>query len=121
MYCRYKRLVAVFVKKHEIMLGKYSGGWKFQCNALKCSDPAFLFQFVRRWKTGVVHGEGTFEFICEYRMFLGVAEGDTYRGSWENNFPHGQGLLIWSHGYSYLRGNIFQRSHDWERHLSVWS
>ena len=34
-------------------------------------------------------------------MFWGVCRGDVYQGSWDNNLPHGQGLLTRLSGSSY--------------------
>ena len=79
----------------EVVLGKYSGGWKMQWDDPKPSGPAIIFQFIDRWMSGVIHGEGTFEFTTDEDVFWGMCEGDVYKGYWDNNVSHGQGLLAW--------------------------
>ena len=61
----------------EVVLGKYSGGWKTQWDDPKPSDSALLFRFADRWMPGVIHGEGTFDFTSDSDVFLwGVRKGD---------------------------------------------
>ena len=54
----YEGLVAVRVKNQEVVLGKYSGGWRIQCGGPERTGPVFLFQFSEQWKTGAMHGKG---------------------------------------------------------------
>ena len=63
-----------------------------------------------RWLPGFIHGEGTFKFTSVdlqgllEQLFVEVREGDVYKGSWNNNLPHGQGLLACTGGATYEGG-----------------
>ena len=92
------------LENKEVVLRKYSRGWKIHCDDPEHSGPALLFQFFDQWMSGFIHGEGTFEFTSVVRLsqlFPAVREGDVYKGSWNNNLPHGQGLLTSSDGGTY--------------------
>ena len=60
---------------------------------------------------GVIHGEGTFEFtsVDLSKLFPAVHGGEVYKGSWDNNILHGQGLLTSPDGSTYegsfVKGN----------------
>ena len=72
-----------------------------QWDGPKPSGPALLFRFTNRWMPGVINDKGTFEFTIDQEYaFWGVYEGGVYKGSWDNNLPHGQGLLTWPWGHS---------------------
>ena len=74
---RYEGLIVVHLENREVVLGKYSGGWKIHCDDPGSSFPVLLFRFMDRWLPGFIHGEGTFEFTSDSDVFLwGVRKGD---------------------------------------------
>ena len=98
----YEGRVAVRLENKEVVLGKYSGGWKIHCDDPEHSGPALLFQFFDHWMSGFIHGEGTFEFTSDSDVFLlGLRERDIYKGSWDHNLPHGQVLFTQRCGSTY--------------------
>ena len=88
-----------------------------------------------------MHGEGALEFTCKpqewfphpvlYSPNWAISTASIYRGAWDNNLPHGQGLLTWGYGLSYegafLKGAMTGKAtlrggfeHDCERDGFLW-
>ena len=65
----------------------------------------------------VVEGRWVDRPTCEHPMFWEVHEGDVYKGTWDNNLPHGQGLLTFlkrgSYEGTFSRGAMTGRGTHW--------